>query len=418
LTRRSSRTADVVSPDYYATLQVARSSESAVIRAAYLALMRRYHPDNNPSEHAAARARAINSAYDVLSDPEKRARYDHARAREEWDEEPSAPRWKGLPMTIAAVGGLVLLFILPTMIDWSPLSTAQQHDRLSNAPRRATATAANTDPSQRCASQAAFDVVKRQVFRDAARVRGSDGSAFERIAAYTVMRVEKPRLTGQDPGSGTVDCMATVALDLPPGVAIGGTRGNVTGDVGYSLVEKEPGRAVLADGGAIIAALATLARTAPPPPVPAAPVMAAVVQPPPAQPVEIHRQSEPARLVVPAPMIQPKVALRPLPAATTIVSVPVAKAMVPKSKGGFSCHFTNVPGDVSTCKSPELNALDGRMVALYSQSLRAGSEPKRASLVRTRDQFLARRNACRTDACVSKAYLARMREISDIMIGG
>jgi hypothetical protein len=56
------------------------TSEDVVIRAAYHALMRRYHPDADPSSDASRRAQAINAAYAVLSDPESRARYDGTRA--------------------------------------------------------------------------------------------------------------------------------------------------------------------------------------------------------------------------------------------------------------------------------------------------------------------------------------------------
>ncbi len=54
---RDPQTPEVVTPDHYATLQVSRTSEDLVIRAAYLALMRQYHPDTNRTAHAAARAR-------------------------------------------------------------------------------------------------------------------------------------------------------------------------------------------------------------------------------------------------------------------------------------------------------------------------------------------------------------------------
>ena len=67
--------------DYYSILGVTRASEEVVIRAAYRALMRRYHPDADASAEAAERAREINEAYSVLSDPEKRARYEGSAPR-------------------------------------------------------------------------------------------------------------------------------------------------------------------------------------------------------------------------------------------------------------------------------------------------------------------------------------------------
>jgi hypothetical protein len=71
--------------DYYAILGVAPNSEQIVIQAAYRALMRRYHPDTNASPDAAARAQAINEAYAVLSDPDRRARYDRTRLSKKSD---------------------------------------------------------------------------------------------------------------------------------------------------------------------------------------------------------------------------------------------------------------------------------------------------------------------------------------------
>ena len=65
--------------DYYATLRVPPEAESAAIRVAYRNLMRRYHPDVNPSDEAASEAVAINEAYACLRDPSERAVYDRRR---------------------------------------------------------------------------------------------------------------------------------------------------------------------------------------------------------------------------------------------------------------------------------------------------------------------------------------------------
>lgn len=66
-------------PDYYATLEVSETASPEVITSAYRSLARKFHPDANPSPEANARMKAINAAYDVLGDRNKRAAYDRQR---------------------------------------------------------------------------------------------------------------------------------------------------------------------------------------------------------------------------------------------------------------------------------------------------------------------------------------------------
>lgn len=65
-----------VKRDYYEVLGVTRTASQEEIKRAFRRLARQYHPDVNREPDAEARFKEINEAYDVLSEPEKRAMYD------------------------------------------------------------------------------------------------------------------------------------------------------------------------------------------------------------------------------------------------------------------------------------------------------------------------------------------------------
>lgn len=87
-------------PDYYQVLGVDRNASNKDIRKAYRRLARQYHPDVNPgNKKAEEKFKEINEAYEVLSDDEKRKKYDQlGQSYQQWQRrggQPGGFDWSG-----------------------------------------------------------------------------------------------------------------------------------------------------------------------------------------------------------------------------------------------------------------------------------------------------------------------------------
>ena len=62
--------------DYYEVLGISKGASDDEIKKAYRQMAKKYHPDVNKEPGAEEKFKEINEAYEVLSDPNKKARYD------------------------------------------------------------------------------------------------------------------------------------------------------------------------------------------------------------------------------------------------------------------------------------------------------------------------------------------------------
>ena len=291
--------------------------------------------------------------------------------------------------TMGLIAGLVLLVLV---IAYFATRGSSDQDKLTNL---SVAEGARPAPEKLCASKATYDLIKRELFRRAAQLRGSDQAAYDQIAASAVIRMENPVMESQDNSTGAVHCSASLSLDLPPGIAVVGGRRTVTSDIDYSVQQAADGSGpvvLLQNADSLITSLATLSRVGESPqlsPQRTAPESNAV---PPEEPEVNVAQSESSNKEV-----GPR---------TSFVGRP-----------SFDCGRARRKSEVTVCSDSGLSALDVNMATEYRRALSSASPDERGLLQSTRDRFLAYRDRCPNRQCIADAYVGRMREIRDIMEG-
>ena len=295
---------------------------------------------------------------------------------------------------IALIGGLILALLF---IAYFATSRNPDQDKLIE--NEVTETEAQPPPPEkRCASKATYDLIKRELFRRAAQLRGSDQAAYDQLAAYAVVRMENPVMEGEDSSTDGVKCSGSLSLDLPPGVAVVGGRRTLMSDVDYTVQPAADGTGqvvLLRNADAIITPLATLSRVQQQPGEGA--VEGNEVTP---ELEEVNVAASESAAVEPAPPPAPAPRPNPYP-----------------GRPSFDCSQARSRGEVAVCSDTGLSALDLNMAKQYRRALASASPQERQLLDQTRNRFLGYRDRCRERQCIADAYLGRMREIRDIMEG-
>lgn len=300
-----------------------------------------------------------------------------APERQRDPEDPARPaNWT----TLLLIAGLVLVVLI---VAYFATRGNSDQDKLTNT-EVAASTPANHDKV--CASSATYDLIKRELFRRAAQLRGNDQAAYDQLSAVAVLRMENPVMESEDTSTGAVNCSGSLSIDLPPGVAAVGGRTSLMSDVDYTVQPAADGSGnvvLLKNADSIIAPLATLARTNQSPP-------AAESEPTPQSPDENQL----------SPEVQQPAPASPAPAQPS-----------------YSCASARTRGEAMVCSDRGLAALDRNMASEYGQAFAVATPDQRDLLKQTARRFYAYRDRCPDSQCIAAAYNDRIREIRDIIQG-
>ncbi len=253
-----------------------------------------------------------------------------------------------------------------------------------------------------CASELTFDRLKEYAFDEAQRIRGRDERLLDDIATHSVVRMEEPVVKSRDEELNVTVCTGRFVLELPPGAvnAFDGER-RLAAQVEYAAQAAVDGSGLvyhMTGAEPIIYRLATVGGL---PPV-AVPTQVASAEPIPTPPVTATPPA-PAAAPAPAPArapsnAEPQREARAAPAAG-------------KARPSYNCRHAGTRSEIMVCANPSLAASDRRMASVYYAAMADADGERRRQLRRSRDRFLARRESCRTEACVAAAYEERVREI-------
>jgi uncharacterized protein YecT (DUF1311 family) len=299
---------------------------------------------------------------------------------------------------IALLAGLALVAL---MAAYFSTRGNQDQDKLTNS-TVATGSPRPTNREKLCASSATYDLIKRELFRRASQLRGSDEAAFDRLSSVAVVRMDNPVMESQDTSTGAVNCSGSLSLDLPPGVQVVGGRRTLSSEVDYTVTMAADGSGpvvLLKNADAIVTPLATIAQVVP--------QQGGEPQQAPETDEGTQGEGNPGQAGSGQGAQAPAVPQSQQPAAPRPQT----------ARPSFDCASARTRGEVAVCNEAGLAALDRQMAAQYSRAFAVASPEERQILRQTAQRFYAYRDRCTTNACIGDAYTGRMREIRDIMEG-
>ena len=243
-----------------------------------------------------------------------------------------------------------------------------------------------------CGNQAAFDQLKALAFKRAKEVRTGDAATLDRLAAAAAVRMNDPAAQGRDDALNVTLCKGQMAIDLPPGFrdAFNGDR-SVTADVKYAVQAR-------ADHGIHAYPLEGVE--------PIVYRLAAIdlkngIQIAQNAPAAQRPFKDSARLAVKdAPSSRRVAALEPPLSA--------------RGRPAYGCRYARSRAERMICTDTRLAAFDRVTASLYDRALDDSDRETRAVLRGTQGRFFARRDRCRSAACMAAAYRARLDEIDRI----
>lgn len=373
--------------DHYRTLGIAPTADEAVIRAVYVALMKRYHPDRDASPEMLKRAQDITAAYAVLGDPERRAAYDDERTGlDPWARGAALPGRKKSRIGGFALAGSAIAIVVGAFAFWPMIP-------ISDSSKRSAAVPHSTLPTVHCAALADSERIRTALIMRLDEVGALDQTAAAALTA-SKFEIAAPTDARDLAAPGQVACLTTLAITLPAQFSTVSGQGMILSELQYSASRTEPQSAMrVHPDGRLVAALSGIHHQ---------PRLAAVSNPMLEEDARIP-DAHPMPISSPEPGEGRKAPPKPVRKAAgerTAALVPARSVEAPRPE--------RVAG---------LDGIDRQTMNFYGQSLRNASGAKKGKLEASHSGFAQRLAACSSDACRRETYLKRNVEISRIMMG-